>query len=113
MMSGNRGKDTKPELLVRRALHAKGSRFRLHVKDLPGRPDIVLRKHQALVLVHGCFLHGHDCRYFKPPSTRPEFLLAKHGGHREQGTHQERTRMENVRSVPTVWAWVFRQPHEV
>src|SRR3546814_1086738 len=55
MMSGIRGKDTKPELLVRRALHAKGFRFRLHVKDLPGRPDIVLRKHQAVVLVHGCF----------------------------------------------------------
>src|SRR3546814_13613381 len=79
MMSGIRGKDTKPELLVRRALHAKGFRFRLHVKDLPGRPDIVLRKQQAVVLVHGCFWHGHDCRYFNTPSTRPDFWLATIG----------------------------------
>src|SRR3546814_5787277 len=89
MMSGIRGKDTKPELLVRRALHAKGFRFRLHVKDLPGRPDIVLRKHQAVVLVHGCFWHGHDCRYFKPPSTRPEFWLAKIGRNRANDLRSE------------------------
>src|SRR3546814_19544806 len=113
MMSGIRVKDTKPELLVRRALHAKGFRFRLHVKDLPGRPDIVLRKHQAVVLVHGCFWHGHDCRYFKPPSTRPEFWLAKIGRNRANDLSQAKKLMEQGRSVAHVWECVLRQHHHV
>lgn len=113
MMSGIRGKDTKPELLVRRALHAKGFRFRLHVKDLPGRPDIVLRKHQAVVLVHGCFWHGHDCRYFKPPSTRPEFWLAKIGRNRANDLSQAKKLMEQGWRVATVWECVLRKPHDV
>lgn len=77
MMSGIRGKDTKPEVLVRKALHARGFRFRLHVSDLPGRPDIVLPRYQAALFVHGCFWHGHDCRFFKLPGTRPEFWQLK------------------------------------
>lgn len=76
-MSGIRGKDTKPEVLVRKALHARGFRFRLHVSDLPGRPDIVLPRYQAALFVHGCFWHGHDCRFFKLPGTRPEFWQLK------------------------------------
>ncbi|MEZ5716543.1 MAG: very short patch repair endonuclease [Paracoccaceae bacterium] len=64
MMSNIRGKDTKPELTLRRALHARGFRFRLHVKDVPGRPDIVFPKYRAVVFVHGCFWHRHaGCRY--------------------------------------------------
>lgn len=77
MMSGIRGKDTKPEILVRKALHARGFRYRLHDSRLPGRPDILLPRYGAVVFVHGCFWHGHDCRYFKLPGTRPEFWLAK------------------------------------
>lgn len=78
MMSSVRGKDTQPELRVRRALHAEGYRFRLHRKDLPGKPDIVLPKHKLAVFVHGCFWHAHgECRFAKIPSTRPEFWLAK------------------------------------
>ena len=76
MMSGIRGKNTKPELLIRKALHARGFRYRLHC-DLPGKPDICLPKHRAVIFVHGCFWHGHGCHLFKWPSTRPEFWRAK------------------------------------
>jgi DNA mismatch endonuclease, patch repair protein len=78
MMSGIRGKDTQPELLVRRGLFAQGFRFRLHDKSLPGRPDIVIRKHRAVVLVHGCFWHAHRrCRFFKIPRTNQRFWKEK------------------------------------
>lgn len=76
MMSGIRGKNTKPELMVRKALHARGFRYRLHC-DLPGKPDICLPKHRAVIFVHGCFWHGHDCHLFKWPKTRPDFWEAK------------------------------------
>src|SRR3546814_14472345 len=112
MMSGIRGKDTKPELLVRRALHAKGFRFRLHVKDLPGRLDIVLRKHQDVVLVHGCFWHGHDCRYFKPPSKRPDFWLAKIGINRANPLSHSKKLMETVVRRATVRDCVLTKPHD-
>ncbi len=75
-MAGIRGKDTKPEMLIRRGLHARGFRYTLHCK-LPGRPDICLPKYRAVIFVHGCFWHGHDCHLFKWPSTRPEFWKAK------------------------------------
>ncbi|WP_439636117.1 very short patch repair endonuclease [Oceanicaulis sp.] len=77
MMSGIRGKDTKPELIVRQGLHARGYRFRLHRKDLPGKPDIVLPKYRAVIFVNGCFWHGHDCHLFKWPKTREEFWREK------------------------------------
>lgn len=82
MMSGIRGKNTKPELLIRKALHARGFRYRLHC-DLPGKPDICLPKHRAVIFVHGCFWHGHGCHLFKWPSTRPEFWKAKIERNRE------------------------------
>jgi len=77
-MSRIRGKDTKPELLVRKFLHAQGYRYRLHVKDLPGKPDIVLPKYKTVIFIHGCFWHGHtNCNYFKTPQTRTEWWLNK------------------------------------
>ncbi|KUP91819.1 very short patch repair protein [Tritonibacter horizontis] len=72
-MAAIRGRDTKPELIVRRGLHARGFRFRLHAKNLPGRPDLVFPKHRAVVLVNGCFWHGHDCPLFKWPASREQF----------------------------------------
>jgi DNA mismatch endonuclease (patch repair protein) len=81
-MSRIRGKDTKPELVLRRGLHALGLRFRLHRKDLPGRPDMVFPRYRAAVLVHGCFWHAHDCPLFKWPATRREFWTAKIEGNR-------------------------------
>jgi DNA mismatch endonuclease (patch repair protein) len=78
MMSGIRGKNTAPEVVVRRGLHARGFRFRLHAKDLPGKPDLVLAKWNAVVLVHGCFWHRHQrCRFATSPATRPEFWAGK------------------------------------
>lgn len=78
MMAGIRAKDTKPELVVRRLLHSLGYRFRLHRKDLPGKPDIVLPKWHTVIFVHGCFWHGHEnCQLFRPPKTRTEFWTEK------------------------------------
>ena len=82
MMSGIRAKNTKPELLVRSLLHKKGFRFRLHRKDLPGKPDIVLPQYKAALFVHGCFWHGHDCSFFKLPATRSDFWKQKIDGNR-------------------------------
>jgi DNA mismatch endonuclease, patch repair protein len=76
-MSAIRGRDTKPELAIRKALHQKGFRYRLHVKDLPGAPDIVLPKYRVAIFVHGCFWHGHACPLFKIPKTRTDFWLTK------------------------------------
>lgn len=84
MMAGIRGKDTRPELIIRRGLHTLGYRFRLHRKDLPGRPDIVLPKHRAVIFINGCFWHGHDCHLFKWPKTREEFWREKIGKNRER-----------------------------
>jgi DNA mismatch endonuclease (patch repair protein) len=77
MMAGIRGANTAPELRVRRLLHAQGFRFRLNVRDLPGKPDIVLPRYRAVIFVNGCFWHGHDCALFKWPSTRAEWWRAK------------------------------------
>lgn len=76
-MSRIRGKDTKPEMVIRRLLHGMGYRYRLHRRDLPGSPDIVLPKHRVAVFVHGCFWHGHGCHLFRWPATREEFWKAK------------------------------------
>ena len=81
-MSGIRGSNTKPERTVRSLLHGAGFRFRLQARHLPGRPDLVLPKHRAVVFVHGCFWHGHNCHLFKIPSTRPEFWTGKIEGNR-------------------------------
>jgi DNA mismatch endonuclease, patch repair protein len=72
-----RGRDTAPEMLVRRALHARGFRYRLHDKRLPGKPDLVFPKYHAAILIHGCFWHGHNCHLFKWPVTRREFWQEK------------------------------------
>jgi DNA mismatch endonuclease, patch repair protein len=78
IMSRISGKDTKPEILVRSLLHRMGFRFRLHTKDLPGKPDITLPKHKRVIFVHGCFWHGHkDCTRSKRPSTNVEFWNKK------------------------------------
>ena len=78
MMAGIQGKNTKPELIVRRMLFASGYRFRLPRRDLPGAPDIVMTGRKVAVFVHGCFWHRHQgCRFAKMPATRPEFWKAK------------------------------------
>ena len=78
-MAAIRGSDTKPEMMIRRGLHARGFRFRLHDRKLPGRPDLIFPRHRAVLFVHGCFWHGHGCHLFKWPSTREDFWRQKIG----------------------------------
>jgi DNA mismatch endonuclease, patch repair protein len=80
-MSQIKAKNTKPEMLVRKFLHANGFRYRLHVKELSGKPDIVLPKYKTVIFVHGCFWHGHKgCKYYAVPKTRTEWWLNKING---------------------------------
>ncbi len=80
-MSRIKGKNTKPEMLVRKFLFSKGFRYRLHDKKLPGKPDIILPKYKTVIFVHGCFWHGHkDCKYFVVPKTRRDWWLNKING---------------------------------
>jgi DNA mismatch endonuclease (patch repair protein) len=83
-MSRIRSKDTKPEMLVRKFLHKNGFRYRLHVKGLPGKPDIVLPKYKTVIFVHGCFWHGHEgCKYASIPKTRTEWWFNKITGNKQ------------------------------
>jgi DNA mismatch endonuclease, patch repair protein len=82
MMAGIRGKNTKPEIAVRRALFKEGFRFRIHDRRLPGRPDIVLPAFRAAIFVHGCFWHLHKCALFKWPKSNPDFWKEKITGNR-------------------------------
>jgi DNA mismatch endonuclease (patch repair protein) len=77
MMAGIRGKNTRPEILLRKGIHRAGFRFRLHARNLPGRPDIVLPKWNAVIFVNGCFWHGHSCHLYRLPKTRPDFWQNK------------------------------------
>lgn len=104
MMARIRATDTKPEMIVRKGLHTAGFRFRLHVKKLPGCPDIVLAKHQSVILVHGCFWHGHaGCRNFRIPKTRPDFWHAKIDGNRRRDFRCQRALAEQGWRVLVVW----------
>lgn len=87
-MAGIRGKNTRPEIFLRKSLHGRGFRYRLHVSHLPGKPDIVFPKYGAVIFVHGCFWHGHGCRYFKVPKTRTDFWLGKIDANRERDRRQ-------------------------
>lgn len=77
MMAGIKGKNTKPELVIRKGLHARGYRYRLHEKTLPGKPDMTFPKYNAVVFVHGCFWHRHNCKLFKWPGSNKEFWRDK------------------------------------
>lgn len=107
-MSRIRAKDTKPEMILRRGLHARGLRYRLHQRNLPGRPDLVFSSQRAVVFVHGCFWHGHDCHLFVLPATRREFWEAKIGGNRKRDIRcLEMLRTKQWR-VLTVWECALR-----
>ncbi len=79
-MSGIRGSNTRPEMILRRALHARGLRYRLHDRRLPGKPDLVFPSRKAAVFINGCFWHGHDCHLFRWPKSRTDFWHAKISG---------------------------------
>jgi DNA mismatch endonuclease, patch repair protein len=104
MMAGIRGKNTKPELLLRSALHRRGLRFRLHGPNLPGKPDIVLPKYRAVVLVHGCFWHRHEgCKYCYTPSSNTEFWRMKFAGTVSRDTRHLGALREHSWRVAVVW----------
>lgn len=107
-MSRIRGKDTKPELLLRRQLHAMGFRFRLHRKDLPGRPDLVFPGRRAVIFVHGCFWHGHGCALSKMPATRPEFWRTKIDNNRKRDRRTIDMLMADGWRVLVVWECSLR-----
>lgn len=107
-MSGIRGKNTKPELVLRKALHAAGFRYRLHVKNLPGKPDLVFPKYKAVIFVHGCFWHGHDCRYFKLPASNREFWSAKIRANRKRDEQDKERLTEAGWRVLIVWECALR-----
>ena len=102
-MSRIRGSDTKPELLVRRFLHAAGFRYRLHVRDLPGKPDLILPKHRTVVFVHGCFWHAHGCQKGRIPGTRSEFWQEKFASNKARDARNMRALRRLGWQVITVW----------
>jgi DNA mismatch endonuclease (patch repair protein) len=114
MMSGIRARNTLPEMRLRRALHARGFRYRLHRRELPGTPDIVLARYNAVVLVHGCFWHRHvGCRYATNPSTRPEFWKQKFGKNVKRDVAQLEALLALGWRVATVWECALRNPEQI
>lgn len=113
MMSGIRSRDTRPEMLIRKALHAQGFRYRLHDKSLPGKPDLVFPKYKAAIFIHGCFWHGHDCRYFKVPQTRTAFWLEKIAGNRQRDARQLTQLQSNGWRVLLIWECATRKNEQL
>jgi DNA mismatch endonuclease, patch repair protein len=109
-MSRIRGRNTKAELILRRGLHARGLRFRLHRKELPGKPDLVFPKWRAVILVHGCFWHGHDCPMFKRPATHTEFWNAKIARNQERDREAVAALKATGWRVLVVWECALRGP---
>lgn len=109
-MSRIRGRDTQPELVLRRGLHRRGLRYRLHVKDLPGTPDLVFPRTKAVILFNGCFWHLHNCPRFKWPETRQDFWRAKIERNRERDTAALQHLKEAGWRVQVVWECALRGP---
>lgn len=109
-MSRIRGRDTKPEMLVRRGLHTRGLRYRLQDRTLPGRPDLVFPKHRAVVFVHGCFWHGHNCPMFHLPATRSDFWRTKINGNRARDARSVQALLDSGWRVLTVWECCLKGP---
>ncbi|EJB8463369.1 DNA mismatch endonuclease Vsr [Acinetobacter baumannii] len=110
MMSNIKGRNTKPELLIRSFLHAQGFRFRIHRKDLPGKPDIVLPKYKAIIFIHGCFWHGHqNCRLFKLPGSRTEFWEAKISKNQDNDLKTKELLLNSGWRICTIWECAVRR----
>lgn len=103
IMSRVRSKDTRPEKYVRSLLHRSGFRFRLHRRDLPGRPDLILPKHGFAVFVHGCFWHRHDCKRFRWPKSNAEYWRNKIRRNVERDRQAERDLKQAGWSVHKIW----------
>lgn len=109
MMAGIQSRDTKPELLVRKYLHGRGLRYRLHAKELPGKPDLVFPKYRTVVFVHGCFWHQHaSCKYAVQPQTRSEFWGQKLSENVKRDSYQIEALKEMGWRVIVVWECELR-----
>lgn len=108
MMAGIRGKNTRPELAIRKRLHSLGFRYRLHPKHIPGKPDFALPRYRAAVFVHGCFWHGHDCSLFRLPGTRPDFWQSKIDGNRARDARVAADLKATQWRQLTIWECAFR-----
>jgi len=108
MMSGIRSTNTQPEIHIRRLLHRHGFRFRLHVREMPGKPDIVLPRFRAVLFVHGCFWHGHVCPLFRLPATRRDFWQAKIDRNRDNDRRAAEALAAAGWRVATVWECALR-----
>lgn len=108
MMSSIRNKDTKPELQIRRQLHRLGFRYRLHDKYLLGKPDLVLKKYNAVIFVHGCFWHRHGCHLFKWPKTRPDFWKKKINRNHEKDLKALHSLQSSGWRICIVWECAIR-----
>ncbi len=105
-------KDTKPEMIVRRALHRLGFRFRLHRRDLPGSPDLVFPSRRKVIFVHGCFWHGHGCRWGQLPKSRPEYWQPKIETNHERD-NRNLTMLRDAGWEPlVVWQCELKQPED-
>ncbi len=114
IMSRIRGRDTKPEMIVRRIAHGLGFRFRLHRRDLPGTPDLVFPRHRAVILVHGCFWHRHPgCKYATSPKTRVGFWERKFEGNVVRDRRNEAALQELGWRVMVIWECETRDAEEV
>lgn len=114
MMAGIKGKNTRPELALRRALHSRGFRYRLHSTKIPGRPDLIFAKHRAVVFVHGCFWHRHEgCFYATTPATRAEFWQAKFEANIARDSAVRATLIESGWRVAIIWECALRKPEQV
>jgi DNA mismatch endonuclease (patch repair protein) len=108
-MAAIKGKDTKPEVLLRKLLFSKGFRFRIHRKDLPGKPDIVLPRYHAAIFVQGCFWHGHTgCPMFRLPATRRDFWEAKITANQKRDQRSIAALREMGWRVLEVWECAFK-----
>lgn len=114
MMSGIRGKDTRPEIGVRRFLHRSGLRFRLHDRRLPGSPDLVFPRHGAVVFIHGCYWHRHEgCKYASTPASNIEFWGKKFEGNVRRDRESVAKLLAAGRRVFILWECVLRRPEHV
>lgn len=102
-MRAIRAKNTTPEMQVRRLLFARGFRFRLHVKTLPGSPDVVMTKRKVAVFIHGCFWHGHGCHLFKVPATRTDFWMTKIQANRDRDYRAETELLSSGWRILNIW----------
>lgn len=108
MMAGIKGKDTKPEIEIRKRLFALGFRYRLHDSKLPGKPDLILPRYNAIIFFNGCFWHAHDCYLFKWPSSRKRFWKKKLTRNREKDLENNEALREIGWRILIIWECSFR-----